>query len=260
VKTAATTTRLAPLPAASAAWLAAALLALAGGAGCPKNPAPPAKGGSNAKPAASPAGKAWSAEEMAKDPAGYMQWADRRISTQVADRQGRLQQLSARLLDVNARREKFLGQITDVENIHKRMKEAVQRAEDEDRWPAVVAGRSFDQAKANAVIEQSKKWLDERRGLAQAYDQAVARLTQGQGTLQKDIEALYALKEKLQLDLERVRLTQGMEELGQVRQREEEIAGFAKALTQMADDSATINSLPPDDKTAAKVDIDSFLK
>ena len=258
MNTATATIRLGRLPAAAAMLLAWALLALSVG-GCPKSTGGPSKGGS-AKPAAAPDNKTWSAEDITKDPAGYMQWAERRISTQVADRQARLQQLSAHLADIKARQEKFLTQITDVENIHKRMASAVQRAEDEDRWPAVVAGRSFDQAKAKAVIEQSQKWLDERRGLAQAYEQAVTRLTQGQQTLEKDVEALYALKEKLALDLERVRLNQGMEELGQVRQREEEIAGFAKALTQMADDSATINNLPPDDKTAAKVDIDSFIK
>jgi hypothetical protein len=238
--------------------LAWAMLALSV-TGCPKDTGGPGKG-KDAKPGPAPAEKVWSAEEIAKDPSGYMQWAEGRISTQVADRQTRLQQISARLQDVQARQEKFLTQITDVENIHKRMADAVQRADDEDRWPAVVAGRSFDQAKAKAVIEQSQKWLNERRGLAQAYDQAVMRLTQGQQALDKDVEALYALKEKLALDLERVRLTQGMEELGQVRQREQEIAGFAKALTQMTDESASISNLPPEDKTAAKVDIDSFLK
>lgn len=258
MNTATTTTRLTRRPAAAVMLLAWVLLALCG-AGCPKDTGGPGKG-KDAKPGPAPAEKVWSAEEIAKDPSGYMQWAERRISTQVADRQTRLQQISARLLDVKARQEKFLTQITDVENIHKRMADAVQRADDEDRWPAVVAGRSFDQAKAKAVIEQSQKWLNERRGLAQAYDQAVTRLTQGQQTLDKDVEALYALKEKLALDLERVRLTQGMEELGQVRQREEEIAGFAKALTQMTDESASISNLPPEDKTAAKVDIDSFLK
>lgn len=244
-------------PAATILLAAAMLAGVAGG--CRRQAAPPAPPPA-VQDSLPPFDKVWTAEEIAKDPALYMRWAEKRIGGQIADRQERLKLLSARLSDVKLHQRNFQDKMRDVENIHSRMTTAVQRAEDEDRWPAVVGGQSFDQAKAKAIIDHTDKWLQQRRPLSAAYDQAVARLSQGQQDLQKDIEELGNLKDKVALDLERVRLTQGMEELAQLRQREQEIAGFAQALTHMADESAAISSLPPEDKEPAKVDIESFLK
>jgi hypothetical protein len=48
--------------------------------------------------------------------------------------------------------------------------------------------------------------------------------------LTKEIEDLGRLRERLSLDLERVRLNKGIEELDQLRQTESEIAAYAKVL------------------------------
>jgi DNA anti-recombination protein RmuC len=220
--------------------------------GCPgKTPAP-------RKPdtAKHPANKQWQADEIAKDPEGYMAWADERIASQIADRRTRLNSLTERLEQVKRKRQALKDSITNAGNIHDRMAKAMQKAEDEDRWPLVMGGRSFDRDKALAVIAQSRKFGDDRRSLEEAYDQAVGKLESGAGSFAREIEDLNRLREKLALDLERVRLSQGLEEVEKARKTGQEIAGFSKTLGTIADDSLQ-TSLPPEpDKT----NVDDLLK
>ena len=61
--------------------------------------------------------------------------------------------------------------------------------------------------------------------------------------------------------MEQVRLNQGMEDLDKLRQTEQEIAGFDKALSQMtAEESMSLNRLPADDSAGQKVDVEGLLK
>jgi len=227
-------------------------------AGCGKG-GPPAPAGPSATARTAPdPDRAWTAEEISGDPQGYMTWADAKIQRQVSDREKRQKSLSARLAEVRLRQRNLDQSIRDVENLCARMKAAMQRAEDEDRWPLKLGGRSFSAGQAGAVIAQTQKYVEDRRPLLGAYDGAVARLEDAERALRKDIEALQSLRERLALDLERVRLNVGMEELGVLRETESEIAGYARALGQMADESLIMASLPPGDKDAA-VDANSFL-
>ncbi len=69
---------------------------------------------------------------------------------------------------------------------------------------------------------------------------------------------LASLRDKLALDLERVKLNQGMAELDTLRKTETQLASMSAALSKMSDDQAA-----PVLSTAAKtshVDIDSLLK
>jgi DNA repair exonuclease SbcCD ATPase subunit len=207
---------------------------------------------------AKPVDKEWTVEEISKDPQGYMRWADGKIQTQLADRRERLKALTSRLADVRVRQKNLTDSIEEIENLHNRMKTAVQRADDEDRWPVKIGGQAFTIPQANAIIQQTRKYVDDRQSLTKAYLQAVARLEDGERMLRKDMEDLSALRDKLALDLERVRLNQGMEELQRLRNTESEIAGYSKALSQAADDSLIMATLPTSGDEQ-KVDVNSFL-
>jgi hypothetical protein len=96
--------------------------------------------------------------------------------------------------------------------------------------------------------------------MAKAYEQALAKLGGAERALQADVEQLRRLREKLALDLERIRITQGVEELAALRQTESAISGFSKALTDMAEESSITSAALSQGDLPAPVDVDSFLK
>ena len=202
--------------------------------------------------------KQWTAEEVAGDPAGYMRWADAKVAKQIDDRRVRINQLDARLKDVEVRQQTMTENVKDMANIQKRMETALRKAEDEDRWPVVMAGRKFDKAEAVAIIEESKRYIEDRKSLATAYEQAVEKLKNAVGTLGKEIEDLTRLREKMALDLEAVKLSESMDGLEKLRKAETEIASYAKALKEVTDDST--GALPDDKgKDGTRVDVEAFL-
>ena len=142
-------------------------------AGCGK---PPPHAAEQAEPWPLPADSdaAWSPERIAADPDGYLQYADARISKQVTGREERLAQLEQRRAEIEKKSDGILQQVADAKNIHTRLSAAIQRAQDEDRWPLKFAGRTFTQEKALAVLEATASYQKEREPLAAAYREALA--------------------------------------------------------------------------------------
>lgn len=235
-----------------------ALAALVGlCAGCRWEPPPPPRPAA-ATPAPVP-DRTWTAEEITQDPSGYLKWADQKVAGQIADRENRLKRINARLSEIEIKRKDFDQNLKDVENLNRRMQQAVQRADDEDRWPVVVGGQSFDAARARVVTEQTARYVEDRRPMANEYRQASERLDGAALALRKDQEQLRRLREKIALDLERIRVSQGVEELSDLRRTEGEIASFAQALRQMADESlVTVPVVTAEDK--ARMEVDRFLR
>ena len=237
--------------------LAAALAATLAGCQKPKKPggnAPPTQG-------ATPIGpdREWSTDDIAADPEGYLKYAGSRIDAQVRDRRRRVESLQGRLNEVRQRQQALGDKVAADDNLGKRMQTAIRRADDEERWPVVVAGRNFDRSQAQAVVDEAARYADERRPLKKAYDDAVARLKAALAGLNKDVAELARLRERLELDTDRVRLSKGMKELEGLRQTATEIASFSKALSdQAADDPAIV--LPSEPKSASKVDLEGMLK
>lgn len=201
----------------------------------------------------------WTPEKIAKDPAGYLQYANGRVASQIQGREHKLAQLSAQRADVAARSDALAGKVSDAQNIIKRMKSAMQRADDENNWPVKIAGRSFDAGKADAVIKSLEQFIADRQTLVAAYADAVNRITSTESTLRADIENLTRMREKVGLDLERIRLNQGLQELGDLQKTENEIASFAKTLADMSDD-ANMSRLMLPVKTNEALSAESLLK
>ncbi len=227
--------------------------------GCSQEQPEQPRGKGNTQPPAIPDDKVWTAEEVAADPAAYMNWADGRIGRQIDDRQKRIGAITGKITDVQSRHQAMRDNLSNTANIKSRMETALRRAEDEDRWPIQMAGRSFDKAQAQKIIAQAARYLEDRKSLASAYDQAIERLKGMHGVLSREIGELKRLREKMALDLEAVKLTQGLEDLDKLRKTEADIAGYAKALGSMADDSL-ISAFPDPQEGDAKVDIDTFMK
>ncbi len=201
--------------------------------------------------------KKWSPEEIAKDPAGYLVWSESQIQLQIAERERRLNTLSSTRSNVVGRQQQLVDKMNEVVNFRNRLQTAYQRAEDEDRWPVRMAGKTFERAKVNEILAQTQSWLDDRQPLASAYETSLKKMDDSASALQDDLRNLAQLREKLALDLERVKLNQGMAELDQLRKTETQLASMSAALSKMSEDQAP--TLPTASKSS-KVDIDSILK
>lgn len=222
-----------PSPIRARSSCLAAVLLLA--AGCGRYNASK-DGGPAATPPPAEGEAAWTPERIAADSDGYLQFADARIRQQVAGREQRLAQLGQRRAEIDRKSADLLQRVADARNINGRLATAIQRAEDEDRWPLKFAGHTFSRDKASAVLAATTAFQKEREPLAAAYREALQKLDASERGLRADLSGLAQMREKLALDLERVRLNKGMAELAELRQTEAKLANFSATLAGLSDD------------------------
>jgi hypothetical protein len=200
--------------------------------------------------------KEWSQEEMATDPEGYLKWADGKLAAQVSLREQRLKELSAKRRDITERRNKFMGDYEAISNLESRMGTATRRAEDEDGWPVTVAGKQFTKEQSATILSETRQFLAERKTLASAYDEAMAKLDASERTLREDIARLSTLRDKVSVDIERVRIDRSNPDVEKLRRTEEEIAHYSKVLTSVPD--VNVQNLPKP-KQSLSADVQSML-
>ncbi len=230
-------------------------LALFAGAGCDdpagrrsSSPRAPTK-------APVPARSSWSTDEMAADPEGYLAWADAQLEQQTATRRTRIDAVAARRAELEQRRDGFGTNLSDLRNVEKRLGDALRKAEDEDRFPLRMGGRTFERAKAKSILAELARLLEERGPLLATYDDGITRLRAIEASLKSDVERLTALRDKLSVDLEQVRVSHGVAELEQLRSTESEIAHYAKILGSLAEESSgSLPAAPP------PIDLDQLLE
>ena len=230
----------------------AVVLAALASAGCDR--------GTKAKPAPPPRPAertSWTAQEIAADPSGYLEWSARKIEQQIAEREKKLAAMSQRRSELEAKRKMLDQNIDDVQNIRRRLQEACQRAEDEDRWPTRVGEYAFTREKAQAVLAQTQQYVADREPLRKTYEEFFARMDQMGDSLRGDINELRRLRERMALDLEQVRLSQDMNKIEQLRQTEAQIESMSRAVASMSNDPT---ALAPPKEPPGRVNIDDMLK
>ena len=243
----------------AARWLAVACLAAAGCGKVADSVRSAVKASGATTAAAKVAETNWPPERISKVPAGYLACAQKQIEAQIAEREKRLNTLEARKREITTRSSALAGKLQDVQNVHDRLAAACRRADDEDRWPAKVGGREFDKAKAQSIIESSERYVQDYRPLVDAYADAVHRLEATEAALKGDLYNLGRLREKTEIDMERIQINQGIAELGDLKQREAELASFSTTIADMSGDAA-IGSDVLNRKPADNIDVDSLLK
>jgi hypothetical protein len=213
------------------------LVAAALAAGCERLSPPPKEGRPPARqpPAAEAAEKAWTPERITQDPGGYLTYADAEIVRQISEREMRIGKIEASRQAIDARSEKLRQDLRDAANIQKRLQAAAARADEDDAWPITFAGRKFERAKALSAAEASQRFVQSRTPLANEYEQALAKIDATGQSLRSDISELGRLREKLALDMERVRLNQGIAEVAELRKSVEALSGFATSLADTTD-------------------------
>ena len=228
----------------AACVLASLVVAVIGGCGDESGRAP--AGRAPVKPVMAPPKTNWTSDEMAADPEGYLQWADQNLAAQIETRRQRIATVTQRVGELEARRTGFGTNLDDVRNIEKRLADALRKAEEEDRLPVRMGGRTFERDKAKAILVELNRLLGERSPLQQTYEDGLARLRQVEAGLAADMTRLTALRDKLAIDLEQVRVSHGVAELEQLRTTEAEISHYAKILGSIAEETAgALPAAPP---------------
>ncbi len=218
--------------------------------------APAAHDSPNDKPPASQK-KDWSADEIAGDPEGYLVYSGQQVQEQIAAREKRLGQISSRRAELSKKRDELTTKMAEVSNFRARLETAYRRAADEDRWPVRMAGRTFERDRVQAILAETKLWLDDRRPLADAYATSFRKMDESTQALRSDIRSLGQLRERIALDIERVKLNLGNAELDQLRKNESQLASMSQTLAQMSDEQTPVLS---NTSRTANVDIDAILK
>lgn len=230
------------------------VLVAAGLAGCgpfKPRPRPPAR-----EPAA--AAPVWTPEAISQNPTGYLAYADAEVVRQISEREARRVKIAESRATVGARADALRQSIRDAANIRKRIATAIGRADDEGAWPIVFAGRRLTRDEATAITVASERFVQTREPLATEYDQALVRIDATDQALRGDIVELGRLREKLALDLERVRLNQGIAEVAELRQNLDALSGFASALAATTDnplEDLAAQARPP----AAEAELEALL-
>lgn len=201
--------------------------------------------------------RVWTPEEIAKDPQKYLRWSDEQVVLHIKQSEKRLADLQKSRDQFAQKRELLDQNIDDVRNINRRLKEAVQRAEDEDRWPIKIGDRVFTAEKAAEVIKQTQQYIDERNPMAERYDQFLDKVDSSIAATKKDISNLNQLREKLALDLESVKLNEGAAEVDKLRGVESQLSQMSSAVADMSDDPLKID---PPKEPPGRVNIDEMLK
>jgi hypothetical protein len=179
--------------------------------------------------------QAWTPEQISKDPAGYLKFADAEIVRQRSEREARIEKIEASSKMIAERSEKLRQDIRDASNIQKRLQAAITRADEDEAWPITFAGRKLDRAKAVAIADASQRFVKSRASLASDYEQALLKIDSMEQSMRSDLVELSRLREKLALDMERVRLNQGISEVAELRKSVDALSGFATSLADTTD-------------------------
>jgi hypothetical protein len=214
---------------------------------------------SSKKPTPPAPPKVWTSEEIAKDPAGYLQSQDGQVEQQIQERNTRLTELQVRRSQIQEKQGRLSENVKAIQNVHDRMEQGIKKADEEDRWPARIMGKAFDRDRAVAIQQSCKQYIQDRQPLAQTYEETLAKLTQMESQMSKQVADLGRLRERIALDIERIRVNQGIAELGELRKAETELASFSKMLGTLDENAMDAASVAAKQEPP-KVNVDDLLK
>ena len=223
-------------------WLVLAAAA-AGMSGC----RPGAPGGASA-PAASTLRhatlEAWTHEEITQHPEEYLVFAAQQVLGQVGRVQTDIETLRLRRRELEEKSAELMTKVDEAQVVMKRLGTAIRRAEDEERWPLVFAGKTFTREGAKALQGSVAEFLKLREPRATAYRDALQRLASHERALEQDIAALQATREQISIDLEYIQINRGLDRNNELRRTADKIASISKRLTTL--DGMTLDDLGTD--------------
>ena len=202
----------------------------------------------------------WTSEEIMKNPDGYLKKTQYYISSEIRQRQQKSEQLLQKLKSIQEKADRYTNNLSEVENIRKRFVSAIKSAHDEDRWPIKIAGKSFDQMKANKVVNDMTTYIKNNSSIAADYIKLVGSINRSISELKNDIEYLNRMNEKMALDIEKIHLGKCTDNFKDVRSRMSEMSNLSESLTSSDKDSVLESMRNSEVQGSEIVDVSEFIK
>jgi 23S rRNA pseudoU1915 N3-methylase RlmH len=202
----------------------------------------------------------WTSEEIMKNPDGYLKKTQYYISSEIRQRQQKSEQLLQKLKSIQEKADRYTNNLSEVENIRKRFVSAIKSAHDEDRWPIKIAGKSFDQMRANKVVNDMTTYIKNNSSIAADYIKLVGSINRSISELKNDIEYLNRMNEKMALDIEKIHLGKGTDNFKDVRSRMSEMSNLSESLTSSDKDSVLESMRNSEVQGSEIVDVSEFIK
>jgi hypothetical protein len=159
----------------------------------------------------------WDDGEILVDASECLKFVDEHLGTRAREIESCISSVKERLEAIRKQHTRFLENMGEVENFSNRFDTAKRRAEDEDRWPLIMGGHSFVQAKTFVVQERLHDYLGQRRPLVEAYRDRIDKDQKMIQRLQGEREGIPALLESFRLQHEIVSVTPSLEGLSKLR-------------------------------------------
>ena len=187
---------------------------------------------------------AWTHEEITQHPEEYLGFAAQHVHGQLGRVQADIETLRLRRRELEEKSAELMTKVDEAQVVAKRLGTAVRRAEDEERWPLVFAGKTFTREGAKALQGSVADFLKLREPRAAAYRDALQRLASRQRALEQDVAALQATREQIAIDLDYIQINRGLDRNNELRSTADKIVSISKRLTTL--DGMSIDDLGTD--------------
>ena len=187
---------------------------------------------------------AWTHEEITQHPEEYLGFAAQQVLGQIDRVQTNIETLRLRRRELEEKSAELITKVDEAQVVSKRLGTAIRRAEDEERWPLVFAGKTFTREGAKALQVSVAEFLKLREPRANAYRDALLRLASHERALEQDLVALQTTREQISIDLEYIQINRGLDRNNELRQTADKITSISKRLTTL--DGMTLDDLGPD--------------
>lgn len=168
---------------------------------------------------------------------------DSEIVDRVSRLSGQIDQYKKRSASAQSSRNEIAKGLADVENFDNRLKAAIQRGDDENRWPVKVAGKSFLRPDALQAVSKLDQYIAAAHQAVAAYNRAIVQIDSAAGIIDQ-------CRRQLQQNRGRLQHAGSTQELTVINLELEKIDAETESAQR---DIATPPAFTP-------VDIDSLLK
>lgn len=202
----------------------------------------------------------WSPEMIAADPEAFCRWASNQLEENLAKLNSNKLAIQEKLGKIELSKKAIDDNIEEVSNLSARASAAHRRAEDEERWPAVFAGKSFSKSELVSLIEATTEYTSRRKPLINEYARAAQRLKLKIRQLDEQASKIRSQMEIVILDLERIKIAKELNSLPEISSDQLLLTGITNNLARESSDE--LMKLDIEDLTTiddSSRDLDYFL-
>jgi DNA repair exonuclease SbcCD ATPase subunit len=185
----------------------------------------------------------WTPENIQKDPVGYLTWALEQCEKSE-------QKLAASKLSLKSKKNQIdrsltanQAELSDYSKLLQEAKAVYKEAKAENKWPASLRGRSFEEAALKGKIVEAHDKVKNLEGLVQTYSQSQAVIDRRLTEIEQKVTEVNKLRNKLSTDLEVAKVKQSVEGIGEISDKLGAIMDTTSALVSSSAEATSLEDL-----------------